>query len=192
MKDAEQLAAAKKGKEQQVDEANERVQEPADLPSDVSKTTNGNQCQIVSDAGTNVLTNADKTLPNNSTKCSSGKTDVEMNVINTRSSGQKETTGATSHDEDNAKKRLVHIERVGNNNDVNETRHSDDKTNQLKNANDFSFLDVEVNSNEFEIISNRTGSESSKDSSLDNRLEGKALIVTGNNETPSEETNLIT
>ncbi|XP_020283875.1 clavesin-2-like [Pseudomyrmex gracilis] len=199
MKDAEQLAAAKKEKEQQqqqqVDEANECVQEPADLRSDVSKTTNGNERQTVSDAGTNVLTNAGKTSPNNSTKRSSGKTaqtDVEMNVINTRSGGHKETTGATSHDEDNVKERLVHIERVGNNNDANETRYSDDRTDQLKNADDFSFLDAEVNSNEFEIISNRIGSESSKDSSLDNRLEGKALIVTGNNETPSEETNLIT
>lgn len=48
----------------------------------------------------------------------------------------------------------------------------------------------EVNSNDYDI-SNRLDSDDSKDNSLDNRSEN-ALIDTGKNEIPSEETNLIT
>lgn len=188
MKEAElAAAAAKKGKERHVD-----VQEPANL-RDGSETANGNHQK--SD-GSNVSMNADKTSLNNSddpAKHSSGRAtqmDVELNVINKRWNKQRETTGfATRNSEDSIKEQLH--ERISNGN-VGESRHSNDGTDQSRNTNNLAFLDADINLNEFEMISSRLCSESSKDNSLDNRLEGKALIATGNSETPSEETNLIT
>lgn len=186
MKEAE-LAATKKGKERHVG-----AQEPANL-RDGSETANGNRER--SD-GSNVSTNADKTSLNNSddpAKCSSERTtrmDVELNVINKRSNKQNETTGsATRSGEDNVKEQLC--EQIGNGN-LGETRHPDNRTDRPRDTNDLAFLDADVNLNEFEMISSKSCSESSKDNSLDNRLEGKALIATGNSETPSEKTNLIT
>jgi len=196
MKEAEVAAAAaaaaaiatKKGEKQQQNiDANTCVQKPTNLHNQ-SKT----------DDGLNILMNSDKTSLNgtcNPTKYHSGKTirtDVELNIISKRSSNQEGTIEhATKIDEDN--ERFIHVERVDNENAIN---CSDDKTNQLKrNSDDLTFLDAEINSSEFEIIPSRSGSESSKDNSLDNRLEGKAFIIgiTGiNSETPSEETNLIT
>ncbi|XP_011632213.1 uncharacterized protein LOC105423918 [Pogonomyrmex barbatus] len=180
MKEAELAAAAtKKGKERQVD-----AQEPANL-RDGSETANGNHQRTDS---SNVPANADKTSLNNfdnPAKHSSGRAaqmDVELNVINKRSIEQRETTElATRNDEDDVKERL-HVGRVSNGN-VDE---------QPRDTNDLTFLDTDVNLNEFEMIPSRSCSESSRDNSLDNRLEGKALITAGNNETPSEETNLIT
>ncbi|EZA54189.1 clavesin-2 [Ooceraea biroi] len=188
MKEAEiaaATAAAKKGKEQQQNvDANARVQEPANL-QDQSKTNDGS----------NVLTDLDKTSLNNAgsnpAKCHSGKTiraDVELNVISKRSNNREKTTEVANDNE-----RFVHIER-DNNENVDATHRSDDRTDhQLKrSSDDLTFLDVEANSSEFEIIPSRSGSESSKDNSLDNRLEGNALIAGINGEAPSEETNLIT
>lgn len=187
MKEAELAAAtAKKGKERQVD-----VQEPANL-RDGSETASGNHQR--SD-GSNVSTNADKTSLNNSddpAKHSSGRAtqvDVELNVVNKRSNKQKETGFATRNSEDGIKEQLH--EQISNGN-IDETHHADNRTDQPRNTNDLAFLDADINLNEFEMIPSRSCSESSKDNSLDNRLEGKALIATGNNETPSEETNLIT
>lgn len=187
MKEAELAAAAKKGKERHVD-----AQEPANL-RDGSETANGNHQR--SD-GLNISTNADKTSLNNSDdlakQISFGRAtqmDVELNVINKRSNKQKETMGfAARNDEDSVKEQLH--ERISNGN-ADETCHPDDGTDQPRNTNDL-FLDADVNLNGFEMIPSRSCSESSKDNSLDNRLEGKALIATSNSETPSEETNLIT
>lgn len=179
MKEAE-LAAAKKGKERDVD-----VQEPANL-RDGSETANGNHQR------SDVSTSADKTSLNNSddlAKCSSGRAtqmDVELNVINKRSNKQNETTGLATR---NVEEQLH--EQISNGN-LDETRHPDNRTDQPRDTNDLAFLDADINLNEFEMISSRSCSESSKDNSLDNRLEGKALIATGNSETPSEKTNLIT
>ncbi|XP_011868779.1 PREDICTED: clavesin-2-like [Vollenhovia emeryi] len=189
MKEAElaAAAAAKKGKERHID-----VQEPPSL-RDGSETANGDP--QTSDSP-NVSTNADKTSLNNSddhVKRSTGRAtrlDVELNVINKRSNGQKETTGlATRNGEDGVKEQLH--ERITNGN-LDETHHRDDGTDRPRDTNDLEFLDADINLNEFEMIHSRTCSESSKDNSLDNRLEGKALIATGNSETPSEKTNLIT
>lgn len=183
MKEAELAAAAKKGKEHHVD-----VQEPANL-RDGSETANGNHQR--SD-GLNVSMNADKTILNNSddlAKHSSGRAtqmDVELNVINKRWNKERETTGFVTRNSENSIKEQLH-ERISNGN-VNESHHSDDGTDQPRDTNNF--LDADINLNEFDMISSR--SYSSKDNSLDNRLEGKALIATGNSETPSEETNLIT
>ncbi|XP_071558126.1 clavesin-2 [Temnothorax nylanderi] len=184
MKEAE-LAAAKKGKERHID-----AQEPANL-RDGSETANGNH-QRSDDP--NVSTNADKTSLNNSDHdlakhSSTGRAtqmDVELNVMNKRSNKQKEMTGvATRNGEDSVKEQLH--ERINNGN-VDETRHPEDGTDQSRDTSDLAFLDADINLNEFEILSRSC----SKDNSLDNRLEGKALIATSNNETPSEETNLIT
>jgi len=188
MKEAELAAAAtKKGKERHVD-----VQEPANL-RDGSETANGNHQR--SD-GPNVSMNANKTFLNNSddlAKRSFGRTtqvDVELNVINKRSNKEKETTEfATRNGDDGVKEQLN--ERISNGN-IDETHHLDNRTDQPKDTNDLMFLDADINLNEFEMISSRSCSESSKDNSLDNRLEGKALIATSNNEAPSEKTNLIT
>jgi len=163
----------------------------------VQKPTNLHNQSKMSD-GLNILTDSYKTSLNdacNPTKCYSGKatrTDVELDVISKRSNNQEETIErATKVDEDN--ERFIHVERVNNENAIH---CSDDKMDQLKrNSDDLTFLDAEINSSEFEIIPSRSGSESSKDNSLDNRLEDKAFIIgiTGiNSETPSEETNLIT
>ncbi|XP_072744855.1 clavesin-2 [Anoplolepis gracilipes] len=179
MKEAE--LAAKKGKEQLADQST-RVQKP----TNESKTANGNHLR--SDCST-VSTNVDKIFLNNPVKLSPEKThmDVELNVINKRSEEQRETTNlAMKNDEDNAKERLI-LERDSNG---NEKHNSDDRADQFRD--DLPFLDAEVNLNEFEVIPSRSDSESSKDNSLDNRLEGKALIITANTEAPSEKTNLIT
>ncbi|KAL0106672.1 hypothetical protein PUN28_015315 [Cardiocondyla obscurior] len=184
MKEAELAAAtAKKGKERHAD-----VQEPASL-RDGSETANGNHKR--SD-GSNVSTG--KTFLSNSddfAKHSSGKTmDVELNVIHGRSNKQKETTGLATKNTEDSIKEQIH-ERISNGN-VNETCHSDSETHQLKNTNDLTFLDADINLNEFEMIPGRSRSESSKDNLLDNRLEEKALIVSSNHEILSEKTNLIT
>jgi len=192
MKEAEVAAAAaiaaKKGeKEQQNVDANTCVQKPTNLHNQ-SKT----------DDELNILMDSDKTSLNdtcNPTKYHSRKTirtDVELNVISKRSNNQEEIIErARKTDEDN--ERFIHVERIDNENAIH---CSDDKTDQLKrNSDDLTFLDAEINSSEFEIIPSRSDSESSKDNSLDNRLEDKAFIIgiTGiNSETPSEETNLIT
>lgn len=188
MKEAEVAAAAvKKEKKltQDVD-VNTCVQEPTNFQEQLEQLEKDEE-------ESNTLTDMDKTSLNdagsNPTKCHSGKTirtDVELNVIN-----QEETTGSVEKlDEDN--KRFIHVERICNGN-IDVIHSSDDKMNQSKrNSNDLTFLDVEVTSNEFEIIPSRSDGESSKDNSLDNRLEGKALISGINSETPSEETNLIT
>ncbi|XP_012540937.1 clavesin-2 [Monomorium pharaonis] len=191
MKEAElaAAAAAKKGKERQVDQSRSSQQEPANL-RDGSETASRNHPR--SD-GSNVLTNVDKTSLNNSDNSAthtSGKmqTDIDLNVINKRSNKEKEMTEFATK---NSVEEQLH-EQISNGN-KDETRHADDRTNQIRNTNDLTFLDADVNLNEFEMISSRSCSESSKDNSLDNRLEEKALIATGNNEaTPSEKTNLIT
>lgn len=187
MKEAELAAAAKKGKERHVD-----VQEPANL-RDGSETANGNHQRS---GGPNVSMNANKTSLSNSddlAKHSFGRTtqiDVELNVLNKRSNKEKETTGfATRNCEDSVKEQLD--ERISNGN-IDETRCLDNGTDQSRDTNDLMFLDADNNLNEFEMIPSRSCSESSKDNSLDNKLEGKALIATSNNETPSEKTNLIT
>ncbi|XP_012235143.1 clavesin-2-like isoform X1 [Linepithema humile] len=186
MKEAELAAAAKKGKEQQVDASE---QEPASL-QDGLQTTNGNYRRR-SDGS-----NMDKTFLNkssNAAKRSSAKTtqmEVELNVINERSNERREMEGfANKNDKDSAKERLVHVERVSDEN-AEEKRHSDNTTDKHKD--NTVLLDAELNLSEFEMIPNRLDNENNKDSLLDNRLEKKALIVTGNNEIPSEETNLIT
>lgn len=198
MKEAE-LAAAKKGKEH-VGDASARVQETTD-PRDESETANGNHDHRTSDASCASLQDQAKTLSLNNAGCTTGKrpfgrtsvqTDVELNVINRRrSSSQKETEISTRTDvNDNAKDNSAELVNNGN---VEVTCHSDqEKTEQLRDTDDLSFLDAEseINSNEFEIIPSRSGSASSKNSSLDNRS-AKAFIVTGNSDAPSEETNLI-
>jgi len=183
MKEAE-LAAAKKGKERHVD-----VQEPVNL-QDGSETANGNHQR----GDSTDVSNAHKTSFNNSddsAKHCSGKAtqmDVELNVINKRSNKQKETMRFVTRNGENSVKEQLH-EHISNGN-VDEI-HSDDRADQPRDTNDLAFLDADINLNEFEMISSRSCSESSKDNSLDNRLEGKALIATGNSETPSEKTNLI-
>jgi len=190
MKEAELAVAtaAKKGKEQQID-ANE--QEPASL-QDGSEITNGNYRRR-SDGS-----NMDKTFFNKSSsaakRSSSAKTtqmEVELNVINERSNERRETEEfAKKNDKDSAKERLVlRVERVSDE-DAEEKRHSDRRTDEHKS--NTVLLDAEIDLNEFEMIPNKSNNENNKDSLLDNRLEKKALIVTGNNEIPSEETNLIT
>lgn len=187
MKEAELAAAAaaatatKKGKEQTADQSM-RVQKQ----TNGSKTANGNHLR--SD-GSTVLTNVDKTLLNNQAKLSSEKTqtDVELNVINKQSDEQRETTKFTTKNGENNTEELSVLERDSNG---NERHNFDDRTDQLRD--DLAFLDPEINLNEFEMIPSRSGSESSKNNSLDNRLEGKALIITSNSEAPSEKTNLIT
>lgn len=177
MKEAEIAAAAKKKKE--LADQSTRLQKP----TNGSKTANGNHLR--SDDST-VLMSADKTFFNNLSKFSPEKAqmDVELNVINKRSDEQREMTElATKNCENSA-------EVLKRDNNGNERHDSDERTDQFRN--DLVFLDAEANSNEFEIIPSRSGSESSKDNSLDNRLEGKALIITGNSEGPSEKTNLIT
>ncbi|KAM0733167.1 Clavesin-2 [Formica fusca] len=177
MKEAEIAAAAKKEKE--LADQSTRLQKP----TNGSKTANGNHLR--SDDST-VLMSADKTFFNNLSKFSPEKAqmDVELNVINKRSDEQREMTElATKNCENSA-------EVLKRDNNGNERHDSDERTDQFRN--DLVFLDAEANSNEFEIIPSRSGSESSKDNSLDNRLEGKALIITGNSEAPSEKTNLIT
>ncbi|KAG5322608.1 CLVS2 protein, partial [Pseudoatta argentina] len=185
MKEAElAAAAAKKGKDHHVD-----VQEPANL-RDGSETANENHQR--SD-GLDVPMNADKTFLNNSdnsTKLSYGRAlqmDVELDVINKRLNKQKEATGSVRNNEDRVKEQLH--ERISNGN-INEARHSEDRTDQ-SNTIDLTFFDADINLNEFEMISSRSCNES-KDNSLDNRLEERALITTGNSEIPSEKTNLIT
>lgn len=183
MKEAEvaAAAAAKKKKEQLADQST-RLQKP----TNGSKTTNGNHLR--SD-GSTVLTSTDKTFLNKLTKLSPEKAqmDVELNVINKRSDVQRETTElATKNCENSAEERSV----LKRDSSGNERHDTDEGTDQFRN--DLVFLDAEINSNEFEIIPSRSGSESSKDNLLDNRLEGKALIITGNSEVPSEKTNLIT
>jgi len=184
MKEAELAAAAKKGKEQRID-ASER--EPASL-QDGLETTNGNYRRR-SDGS-----NVDKTFFNkssNAAKRSFAKTaqmEVELNVINERSNGERRETEefAKKIDKDGVKERSMHVERVSDE-DAEEKRHSDDRTDEHKD--DAILLDAEVDLNEFEMIPNKSDN---KDSLLDNRLEKKAFIVTSNNEIPSEETNLIT
>ncbi|XP_029176384.1 clavesin-2-like [Nylanderia fulva] len=181
MKEAElAAAAAKKGKEQLAEQST-CVQKP----TTGSKTANGNPRG--SDDST-VLTNADKTFLNNSAKhklspVNKTQMDVELNVINKRSDEQRETTKlAMKNDEGNDE------ERSGLERDTNENeRHNFDRTNRFRD--DLVFLDADINLNEFEMIPSRPDSE---DNSLDNRLEGKALIIASNSEVPSEETNLIT
>jgi hypothetical protein len=187
MKEAElaaaAAAAAKKGKEQQIDASE---QELASL-QDGSETTNGSYRRR-SDGS-----NMDKTFFNKSSnaamKRSFAKTtqmEVELNVINERRETQEEFTKKN----DSAKERLVHVERVSDE-DAEEKRHSDNRTNEHKD--NTVLLDAEVDLNEFEMIPNKLDNKSDKDSLLDNRLEKRALIVnSGNNEIPSEETNLIT
>ncbi|XP_070156143.1 clavesin-2 [Polyergus mexicanus] len=177
MKEAEIAAAAKKKKEL-VDQST-RLQKP----TNGSKTANGNHLR--SDDST-VLMSADKTFFNNLAKLSPEKAqmDIELNVINKRSDEQREMTElATKNCENSA-------EVFKRDNNGNERHDSDERTDQFRN--DLVFLDAEVNSNEFEMIPSRSGSDSSKDNLLDNRLEGKALIIVGNSEAPSEKTNLIT
>ncbi|XP_018404939.1 PREDICTED: clavesin-2-like [Cyphomyrmex costatus] len=183
MKEAElAAAAAKKGKDHHVD-----AQKPANL-RDGSETANGNH-QKNDDLA--VPMNADKTFLNNSDnsiKLSSGRTthtDVELNVINKESNKQKETTGSARNNENKVKEQLH--ERISNGN-VNETQQSEDRTDQPI---DLAFFDTDINLNEFEMISSRSCNDS-KDNSLDNRLEERALITISNSETPSEKTNLIT
>ena len=184
MKEAElAAAAAKKGKDDHVD-----MQEPANL-RDGSETANENHQR--SD-GLNVPTNADKTFLNNSDNSTklSGRAlqmDVELDVINKRLNKQKEATGSVRNNEDRIKEQLH--ERISNRK-INETHQSEDRTDQ-SNIIDLTFFDADINLNEFEMISNRSCKES-KDNSLDNRLEERALITNGNSETPSEKTNLIT
>jgi len=184
MKEAElAAAAAKKGKDDHVD-----MQEPANL-RDGSETANENHQR--SD-GLDIPTNADKTFLNNSDNSTkfSGRAlqmDVELDVINKRLNKQKEATGSVRNNEDRIKEQLH--ERISNGN-INETRQSEDRTDQ-SNIIDLTFFDADINLNEFEMISNRSCKES-KDNSLDNRLEERALITNGNSETPSEKTNLIT
>lgn len=185
MKEAELAAAAatatKKGKEQLADQSM-RVQKQ----TNESKTANGNHLR--SD-GSTVLTNVDKTHLNNPAKLSSEKTqtDVELNVINKRSDEQRESTKFTMKNGENNTEELSILERDNNG---NERHNFDDRTNQSRD--DLAFLDADINLNEFEMIPSRSGSESSKNNLLDNRLEGKALIITSNSEAPSEKTNLIT
>lgn len=194
MKEAE-LAAAKKGKERHHVDA----QEPASL-RDGSEAANGNRW---GSDGSDVSANTDKTSLNNSDDparpSSAGRAtqmDVELNVINKQSNKQNETMGfATRNVEGNVNnvKEQLHEETSNGNVDVTR-RRSDDRTDQARDAaNDSALLDADNNLTEFKMISgSRSRSESSKDNSLDNRLEGKALIVAnGNSETPSEETTLI-
>lgn len=185
MKEAE-LAAAKKGKEHQADASE---QEPASL-QDSSETTNGNYRRR-SDGS-----NTDKTFFNkssNAAKRSFAKTtqmEVELNVINGRSNERRETEEfIRKNDKDSAKERLVHVERISDE-DAEEKLHSNNRTDEHKD--NTVLFDAEINLSEFEMIPNGLDNESNKESLLDNRLEKKALIVTGNNEIPSEETNLIT
>lgn len=175
MKEAELAAATatKKGKEQLADQSMS-VQKQ----TNESKTANGNH--LTSD-GSTVLTNVDKTPLNNPAKLSSEKT---QNVINKRSDEQKETTKLMAKNDEN------NTEKLERDNNGNERHNFDDKTDQLRD--DLAFLDAEINLNEFEMIPSRSSSDSNKNNSLDNRLEGKALIITSNNEAPSEKTNLIT
>lgn len=185
MKEAELAAAAtaavtatKKGNEQFAD----RVQKQ----TNGSKTANGNHLR--SD-GSTVLTNVDKTPLNNPAKFFSEKTqtDVELNVISKRSDEQREMTKLTAKNDENNTEELTVLERDNNG---NERQNFDDRTDQLRD--DLAFLDAEINLNEFEMIPSRSGNDSSKNNSLNNRLEGKALIITSNSEAPSEKTNLIT
>ncbi|EFN65174.1 Retinaldehyde-binding protein 1-like protein 1 [Camponotus floridanus] len=184
MKEAELAAATtatKKGKEQPADQSM-HVQKQ----TNGSKTANGNHLRS---HGSTVLTNVDKTLLNNQAKLSSEKTqtDVELNIINKQSDEQRETTKFTTKNGENNTEELSVLERDSNG---NERHHFDDRTDQLRD--DLAFLDPEINLNEFEMIPSRSGCQSSKNNSLDNRLEGKALIITSNREAPSEKTNLIT
>lgn len=178
MKEAELAAAAKKGKEQLGDQ-DTCVQKP----STGSKTANGKHRR--SDDST-ILTNADKTLLNDSTKLppvNKTRMDVELNVINKRSDEERETTGsARKNGENNAEEGSI-FKRDDNGNE----RHDSDRTDRFRD--DLAFLDADMNLNEFGMTPGRSGSE---DNSLDNRLEGKALIIASNSEAPSEETNLIT
>ncbi|XP_050466185.1 clavesin-2-like [Cataglyphis hispanica] len=181
MKEAEVAAAAKNKKEQLADQST-RLQKPINE----SKTTNGNHLR--SD-GSTVLTSTDKTFLNNLRKLSLEKAqiDVELNVINKRSDEQRKTTELAMKNYANSAEERSELKRDCN----GDERHDfDERTDQFRN--DLVFLDAEINSNEFEMIPDRSGSESSKDNLLDNRLEGKALIITGNSETASEKTNLIT
>lgn len=193
MKEAE-LAAAIKGKND-VD-ANTHVQEPNSR--DGSETADGNHEKS---NGLNILTKLQdgaKTSLNTSgsnAKHSTGRTnvqmDVELNVISRKSNNERDTMESTiKNGENSADDRSICVERIGNEN-VN--GHTDNRTAHSKDKDDLAFLDAEseIKSNEFEIIPNRSGSETSKDSSLDNRSV-KALIVADNSEIPSEETNLIT
>lgn len=191
-------ADTKKGKEH-VD-ADTRVQEPADLRDDESETANGNrersdESNVSANSRDNVvktaLSNSDSPTVRHSTGRVSAQVDVEMNVMNRRTSNQRGTAELVkkSDEDDGVRDRLMRVERISNDN-VDEThRRSEDKTERHGDADESTFLDVEseVNSNEFEIISSRSASE---DSSLDNRS-SKAFVV-ASNETPSEQTNLIT
>lgn len=186
MKEAE-LAVAQKGKEH----VNTRVQEAADLRDDGSETANGNREKSGESANVSAKLRDDvaKTALNNSgdpaARHSSAQVEMELNVINRRTSGPRETTeSATKNDEDDGvRDRLVcDAERVS---DENETRRRSED--QHGDTDESVFLNqTEVNSNEFEITPNRSASE---DSSLDNR---SAKVLIGNTETPSEQTNLIT
>lgn len=189
MKEAE-LAAAK-GKEDDVDE-NMRIQEPANL-RDGSEIADGNHD---TSNGSNILTklqdgaktslNTSGSNAKHSVRRANVQMDVELNVISRKSNRERDTTGHVKNDENSAEDIS---ERIGNKN-VN--GYSDNRIIQST-TDDSEFFDAEsdAKSNDFEIIPNGPGSESSKDSSLDNRSV-KALIVAENSEIPSEETNLIT
>lgn len=197
MKEAELAAAvAKKGEEH--DDANTRVQEPADLRDNGSETANGNREKSDgSNVSAKLRDNAAKTALNNCGDSAarhsktSVQVDMELNVVNRRMSSQRGTTEpATKNDEDDGvRDRLVRGERISNEN-ANETR-PEDRTGQHEDTDESTFLDQtesEINSNEFGIIPSQSVSE---DSSLDNRS-AKIFIIAGNTEAPSEETNLIT
>lgn len=191
MKEAE-LAAM--NKQQEHVEINRHVQESTNYQDEADNTNSNYQKNNEEDIMMNVKTsfNSFDSPAKQSSEQTTIQADVELNVINKRSDNQqKEVTGFTISNENNLSDRLTNVERIDNGN-VNETQHSDDRTDQRRSIYDLTFLDVEaeINSNEFEIISSRPDSQNSKDSSLDNRS-GKAFINISNNE-PSEETNLIT
>lgn len=116
-----------------------------------------------------------------------GGTNVELNLIN-RSNGHEERRrdSETIKDDEDSYCRIKNKTLNNSNSDY----YNDNKEGCKESEDNLLGFQSEKNSHEFEV-SNRPDSDDSKDNSLDNRSEN-SLIDSGKNETPSEETNLIT
>ncbi|XP_029033102.1 clavesin-2-like [Osmia bicornis bicornis] len=123
---------------------------------------------------------------NQSTK-KTGGTNVELNLIN-RSNGHEERRrdSETIKDDEDSYCRIKNKTLNNSNSDY----YNDNKEGYKESEDNLLGFQSEKNSHEFEV-SNRPGSDDSKDNSLDNKSEN-SLIDSGKNEIPSEETNLIT